>query len=78
MSLTTVADKLEVLREQVALQQQLIADNEFLLMNVNALLNNHVVQVERKQLVLDESNEHIAWLEKILALLKSTRYPPER
>lgn len=60
-------DELKALREQLALQQQLLADKD-------ALLSEHAEQLERKQLLLDESNEHIAWLEETLALLKSQRY----
>lgn len=71
---TTVADELKALREQLALQQQLIADKDALLMNKDALLGKHAEQIEKKQLLLDESNEHIAWLEEIVALLKSKRY----
>ena len=63
----TKDDELEALREQLALQSRLLAEKD-------ALLNDHVVQLERKQLLLDESNEHIAWLEETVALLKSHRY----
>lgn len=75
------ADELKKLREQLALQQQSLAEKEALLKDKDALLSNkdsllqkHVAQLEHKQLLLDESNEHIAWLEEILALLKSKRY----
>ena len=75
------ADELKALREQLALQQQSLAEKEALLKDKDALLSNkdsllqkHVAQLEHKQLLLDESNEHIAWLEEILALLKSKRY----
>lgn len=71
---TIVADELKALREQLALQQQFMADKDSLLMNKDALLNKHVAQIERKKLLLDESNEHMACLEETVALLKSKRF----
>ena len=64
---TNSADEVKRLREQLALQQQLLEEKD-------TLLSKHATQLERKQLLLDESNEHIAWLEETLALLKSKRY----
>ena len=66
-STVKAADELKALRKQLALQQVSLAEKD-------ALLNQHVAQIEQKQLLLDESNEHIAWLEETLALLKSKRY----
>ena len=75
------ADQLKALREQLALQQQWLAekeaqlkDKEALLSNKDTLLSEHAAQLEHKQLLLDQSNEHIAWLEETVALLQSKRY----
>jgi len=75
------ADELKALQEQLALQHQRLLENEALLKDKDALLrdkdtllNEHEKQLEHKQLLLDESNEHIAWLEETLALLKAKRY----
>jgi len=45
----------------------MLADNK-------ALLSQSEAQLERKQLLLEESNKDIAWLEETLALFKSKRY----
>ena len=68
------ADELKALQEQLALQQQWLLEKEAQLKNKDFLLNEHATQLEHKQLLLDESNEHIAWLEETVALLKSKRF----
>jgi hypothetical protein len=75
------ADELKALQEQLALQQQFLLekeaqlkDKDALLSDKDTLLNEHATQLEHKQLLLDESNEHIAWLEETVALLQSKRF----
>ena len=67
------ADELKALQEQLALQQQWLLEKEAQIKKA-ILLNEHEKQLEHKQLLLDESNEHIAWLEETVALLKSKRF----
>jgi transposase len=68
------ADELKALQEQLALQQQWLLEKEAQLKDKDTLLNEHATQLEHKQLLLDESNEHIAWLEETVALLKFKRF----
>jgi transposase len=70
----SAADEVEALRRQLALQQQLLAQNEAQLKNQILLLSDKDRELEKKQCQLDECAEHIAWLEETLALLKSQRY----
>jgi len=67
-------DELQTLREQLLVQQQLLAEKETLLNQHATDLDHKQSELERKQLLLDESIEHIAWLEETVALLKSKRY----
>ena len=56
------SDQLRELREQLAVQAQVIAANE--------------KELDLRQRQLDERQEHIEWLEERLALLQSNRYKP--
>ena len=68
------ADELKALQEQLAKQQQRLLERDEQLKEQSALLSEHAAQLEHKQLLLDESNEHIAWLEETVALLKAKRF----